>query len=238
MPPAKGFGGTAYEKTVKRPAPKKVVDPKVPVNPKKTVDDLAKQKSGQKIKPDLVSGKTWKPSMTKAEAEAWGRDSKITGTMYHGSTRTNLEGIGSSGFDLNRIGEATGNQGMNGRGAYFSPDLKAASGYMKYHRDKKDRGVGEFRINVKNPIDTSDPRYAPIEARAVKSAVEKAEEVRGRKIKAGSAEESFAKQNYLGSFLTEELEKAGFDSVVTVNLFGGGREIAVFDPEKIVMVAQ
>lgn len=90
-------------------------------------------------------GGAWKPTMTRAEADEYTKDSAIKGPVYHG-TISGAESIQRNGFDTDKIGAATGNYGMIGKGIYLTSDKSYADGYA---------GSGktlETRILARNPM--------------------------------------------------------------------------------------
>ena len=56
----------------------------------------------------------WKPSMTRAEAKRWAKDSNFQGKFYHGTTSDGVAGIRKSGWNMGK--SRTGQ--MYGKGAY------------------------------------------------------------------------------------------------------------------------
>jgi len=88
---------------------------------------------------------SWKPRMSTEEADHWAVGSAIPGPRYHG-TMSGGESIGVYGFDDTKIGAATGNYGMLGKGHYFTSDVN----YARTYAGSGD--VVEVRLRVMNPM--------------------------------------------------------------------------------------
>lgn len=76
--------------------------------------------------PTTASFPTWKPTMTRAEAERWAEGSAIEIDLYHGTPATYAPKIREEGFKLSQLGNNLGNGGMMGAGHYFAPTLSGA----------------------------------------------------------------------------------------------------------------
>lgn len=114
-------------------------------------DDQPRDADGRFASGGGTSGSGWKPSMTPEEADRWSAGSAIQGPMYHGTSLAAGSAIQSSGFDVSRVSENTGNYGVLGRGIYMSKDTEAAHGYAS--GSGKEGSVLELRVNVQNPAD-------------------------------------------------------------------------------------
>ena len=81
------------------------------------------------VRPPTVSQLPgWKPTMTRAEAQAWARGSTIDIDLFHGLTPEAAASVRANGFQMRRLGEATGNGGLMGAGHYFATTAAEAYG--------------------------------------------------------------------------------------------------------------
>ncbi len=187
-------------------------------------DGAAKISIGRLIK-DRVSGATqehgehgrftgggaeWSPTMSQVEADAWAKDSVVKETLYHGTSSDAAQSIRSEGFDTGSLGRAGSNYG-NGV-------------YLTAKRDQADyfgaqRGDGsvtlETKVNVKNPANEDD----------YKEAVKNYD----RSVFTSSMD-AFDEARAEAKAITAELQRQGFDSVVTSD------QVVVFDPKNVTVV--
>jgi len=71
----------------------------------------------------------WKPSMTKAEADVWGKNSVVNETMYHSTSKEVAEKIRNEGFKLSHLGENMNNGGVMGAGHYTAGEEMLSKAY-------------------------------------------------------------------------------------------------------------
>lgn len=87
-------------------------------------------------------GGEWKPVMTRAEAEAWAKDSVVKEPLFHGAPAEIQASIRESGF---RIGERGG---VIGSGVYLTNNERRANAYTS--NQISEQSAIETRINVRN----------------------------------------------------------------------------------------
>lgn len=150
----------------------------------------------------------WRPTMSRADAEAWSKDSALPGAFYHGTSSDAYESIRVSGFDTGRT--TVGNYGA---GTYLTPQQNFAETYAR----QKNGAVIETRVLVKNPADYR-------EIRATRGA-EMDEFVMDR------IDEGMVPEDAMSEWFKQE----GFDAVV-VRSRGEIRELLVFSAEQVVVV--
>lgn len=161
----------------------------------------------------------WKPTMTKAEADAWvvAMGSKITKPLFHGTDPGSARTILRGGF-LKR--PALKNAQEYGQGTYLSLNQRYS---LRYAHDN-DAGLVETRVAVQNPASVAQTReiIKAVDARKPKKA------------------------DY-PALIRAEAEKRGFDALrvqdfFKESMFGSAPEqpvtnLVVFDPKKIVAVS-
>lgn len=69
--------------------------------------------------------------------------------LLHGTAKTSVDGILSSGFDVSKIGDMLGNDGYYGKGSYF---LEHSPSVINY-------SAKDWRNGVKIDLKDEDPRY-------------------------------------------------------------------------------
>jgi hypothetical protein len=74
---------------------------------------------------------------------------QLPSVVYHGTNRD------FDSFDLNRIGENTGNDGHYGYGFYFSDSEREAATYGVF--------VKKYQINISNPFTSTDEQYLQLQ---------------------------------------------------------------------------
>lgn len=91
----------------------------------------------------------WKPTMTRAEAEAWASDSVLKDIDFHHGTMSSkvADQIRKQGFSSSKLGSANHNGGYLGSGHYFTDDVTYAS---QYTRGKGTALVTKIKVN--NPL--------------------------------------------------------------------------------------
>ena len=92
----------------------------------------------------LDSQRNWEPTMPRAQAAAWNRDSATPGPFYHSSSPNNARAIRRDGLKVESAGSASADgQSLAGRGIYVSNSRDASAVY--------DGELLETRVNIQKP---------------------------------------------------------------------------------------
>lgn len=159
-------------------------------------------------------GGDWKPTMTRAEADKWAKNSAIKGPLYHGTTNEAAQSIKEKGFDIARAGTQSGQS--HGKAVYLSDSQAKADKYSTRAQGQ----TLETRVNVQNPAGLKET------SAVIAAAVEKSGGYESQK---GGYTDQYARA------VVEEAQRRGYDAL-TGPLGKTERQIIVFDPEKIVTV--
>jgi hypothetical protein len=128
-------------------------------NPAELRDTKGRWTRGAKA---TVAGKiTWKPVMTKAEADVWAKGSAYSKPVWHVTRERNVASIRQHGLEVRRGAEGFGH--MWGEGIYLALDKKTARFYSKNAGPtivRPDSGAMqpysavtlEARVNIKHPF--------------------------------------------------------------------------------------
>lgn len=172
--------------------------------------------AGVKVKPKVstptpapAKAAEWKPTMTKADADVWAKDSAIPGDMLHGTNQAAAKSIRSGGF--NTDSEVYGR--MLGNGVYLTENQATMNMYA--HGAEL-----TLRVNVKNPVEMND-----IWSNLKFGDIFDAEMAAGGDAKAVNARA-----------ITRFAHQEGHDALIKRAPDGSIDELVVFDPKNVVVI--
>jgi hypothetical protein len=160
---------------------------------------------------------SWKPSMSRDEAEHWAKDSAVKEDLYHGTTKVeNADAIATHGFDVTKAGTTTGNRGFLGEGVYVS----STKGIADILGDHFPGGrTLTLKANVRKVMSHDEFTKLSSEVGFVQ-AVSRQYEKDNPKVVGPTR-------------MAEIVQSRGYDGVMFT---GGHSEMVVFDPKRIVVV--
>lgn len=176
-----------------------------------------------------TDGPSWKPAMTRREADRWSRDSAYRAPVYHATSPHSARAIHREGFSLglHRLGRLWGN------GVYAATDDQTIRYYMQ---DLVRRGdqveLLELRVNVRRVltiwIDASS-RHSPFD-QAI------------RQLPGGFGDYllHFVGTRDRALAMTRQIRSAGYDAFEVredaPTAAVGGNQLLVFDPRQVTIV--
>jgi hypothetical protein len=160
---------------------------------------------------------SWKPSMSRDEAERWAKDSAVKEDLYHGTTKKeNSDAIAAHGFDVTKAGTTTGNRGFLGEGVYVSSTKGIADILGDHFPGGK---TLTLKSNVRKVMSHDEFTKLSSEVGFVQ-AVSRQYEKDNPKVVGPTR-------------MAEIVQSRGYDGVMFT---GGHAEMVVFDPKRIVVV--
>ncbi len=106
-----------------------------------TIEQLEAIAERELVKKPVIS---WKPTMTKAEADIWAKDSILKQSFFHGTIPESGASIRKEGFKIKKLSKNTGNGGTMGAGHYTAENEVFAA----YGKD-----ILEIKIKAEKVLD-------------------------------------------------------------------------------------
>ena len=167
----------------------------------------------------------WKPSMSRADAELWAKDSAVKVDTYHVTTGVkNERSIAENGFDLSRTKFGR----MWGDGVYVGTDEATAAQYRGWTGPAA--RTMKIKVDVRNPaiFNAAGRTFGPKDV---------VSEILGIDKDAAGALMYDKKTKSLIDMSTV-LKNNGFDAldIRGANNAAGGNQMVIFDPKKVVVI--
>jgi hypothetical protein len=198
---------------------------------------------------------TWKPSMSRSDAEAWAANSVVKDDTFHVTSSRGVASLTENGFDLSRnsFGRAWGD------GVYVGTNQDTANLYVKRYTEDRDVAatVLPIKLNVRNPLIVradelndavgstwygSNTPYASMVRKI--TGVSTNDEAMDLIMAAGEQVSGVPFQKNMNKNVSAGLSKIlqdnGHDAlwirVDEVEFYTGGDQIVIFDPRNVVIV--
>lgn len=175
----------------------------------------------------------WKPTMTRAEADAWARGSAYPATVYHATTASAATVIRRLGFDLGRLRFGR----VWGHGIYATPDRAIAARYAALIVSGAETLA--LRVNVRRVLSTNIDPQGLADAREqvlrlIPEGFRRYVEIGRALLLAGTAED------VRSAAFTRVLQEAGYDMLdltePVLSPIVGGTQVVIFDARRVVVI--